>query len=405
MFGGVYDSLEWELGPHGKHLYASCRLDISSSDKLKTSKLRQQKQDRESAFHEETCHHPPAPKRLRSNTGIVHDKDLCVWGMKPEDERNPERTGRWVLLSYTSAWKVFRSHTVVLQDDAMRNRINCLIDSITDSFSTEIRYHHKCGLKCVGQYQKMSVEEKLPLKHDVTYREARTMFIDHVRQVVFVDYKIITLQGLLREYKSIMGTYGLPHLGVNSSYVKEMLVHEFGDVIGFHVIPRKNQSELLYDTSGSTSYIEAVISLLGINNDQLVQNVASVLRNEIRKLRKLPWPLQVRELEQEEDASPLLVQLISSLRKSGQVMPNAKVLALASRLTYYATSSPTITSVNLGMHLHGLSRSKELVDVFHRVGACISYASVLLLKDAWAVQDLQLCSDCPNKLLRTKLAS
>ena len=99
----------------------------------------------------------------------------------------------------------------MLQDDAMRNRINCLIDSITDPFSTEIRYHHKCGLKYVGQYQKMSVEEKLPLMHDVTYREAQTMFIDHVRQVVFVDYKIITLQGLLREYKSIMGTYGLPH--------------------------------------------------------------------------------------------------------------------------------------------------------------------------------------------------
>ena len=148
----------------------------------------------------------------------------------------------------------------------------------------------------------MSVEEKLPLMHDVTYREAQTMFIDHVRQVVFVDHEIITLQGLLRAYKSIMGTYGLPNLGVKSSYVKEMLVREFGDGIGFHVTPGKNQSEVVYDTSGSTSYIEAVISLLGINNDQLVQNVASMLRNEIRKARKLPWPPQVRELEQEEDA-------------------------------------------------------------------------------------------------------
>jgi hypothetical protein len=124
-----------------------------------------------------------------------------------------------------------------------------------------------------------------------------------------------------------------------------------------------------------------------------------MLRDEIRKL---PWPPQVRELEQEEDASPLLVQLISSLRKSGQVTPDAKVLALASMLTYYATSSPTTTSVNLGMYLHGLSRSKELVDIFHRVGACISYASVLLLRYAWAVHDLQLCSDCPNEIAEDK---
>ena len=104
------------------------------------------------------------------------------------------------------------------------------------------------------------------------------------------DHEIITLQGLLREYKSIMWTYGLPNLGGKSSYVKEMLVREFGYGIGFHVPPRKNQSEVVYDTSGSSSYIEAVISLLGIDNDKLVQNVASMLRDEIRKARKLPWP-------------------------------------------------------------------------------------------------------------------
>ena len=70
-------------------------------------------------------------------------------------------------------------------------------------------------------------------------------------------------------------------------------------------------------------------------------------RDEIRKARKLPWPPRVRELEQEEDASPLLVQLISSLRKSGQVTPDAKVLALASMLTYYATRvQPQLLSTN-----------------------------------------------------------
>ena len=129
--------------------------------------------------------------------------------------------------------------------------------------------------------------------HDVTYREAQTMFIDHVHQVVFVDHEIITLQGLLREYKSIMWTYGLPNLVVKSSYVKEMLVREFGYGIGFHVPPRKNQSEVVYDTSGSSSYIEAVISLLGIDNDQLVQNVASMLSE---KQENFPGPHRLGSL-------------------------------------------------------------------------------------------------------------
>jgi len=105
--------------------------------------------------------------------------------------------------------------------------------------------------------------------HDVMFREAQTIFIDHARQVLFVDHKIITLQGLLREYKNIMGTYGLPNLGVKSSYIKEILVHKYVEGIGFHAPLRKNLSEVVYDTSGSSSYIEAVISFLCIDNDQL----------------------------------------------------------------------------------------------------------------------------------------
>ena len=51
------------------------------------------------------------------------------------------------------------------------------------------------------------------------------------------------------------------------------------------------------------------------------------------------------------------------------------------------------------MNLHGLTRSKELVDTFHKVGVCIGYTLVLLLRDAWAVHDLQLCTDCPNEII------
>jgi len=77
----------------------------------------------------------PATKCPRSSTGMVHNKNVCVWCMEPEDGKHP---GRWVRLSYTLAWNVFRSHTVVLQDNAMRVCINCLIDSISDPFSIEV---------------------------------------------------------------------------------------------------------------------------------------------------------------------------------------------------------------------------------------------------------------------------
>ncbi len=101
----------------------------------------------------------------------------------------------------------------------------------------------------------MSVEQKLPLLHEVTLREAQTMFLDHAHQVIFDDHEIRTIQGLLRDYKSIVGAYGLPILGVKSSYVKEMSMQEFGADISFYVSPQKNQSVVVYDTSGSGSYI------------------------------------------------------------------------------------------------------------------------------------------------------
>ena len=48
-FGNVYDTVDWEMGPCGKHLHSNCRFDISSSDKLNRSKTRQQKREGESA--------------------------------------------------------------------------------------------------------------------------------------------------------------------------------------------------------------------------------------------------------------------------------------------------------------------------------------------------------------------
>ena len=54
-------------------------------------------------------------------------------------------------------------------------------------------------------------------------------------------------------------------------------MHEFSDGIGFHVPPRKNQSESVYDTNGRSS---SVISLLGSNNDQLAECCQYVERGD-----------------------------------------------------------------------------------------------------------------------------
>jgi len=48
--------------------------------------------------------------------------------------------------------------------------------------------------------------------------------------------------------------------------------------------------------------------------------------------------------------------------------------------------------------LHGITRSKELVDSFYKLGMGISYANVLFLRDVWTMHDLEQCTVCANKI-------
>jgi len=133
----------------------------------------------------------------------------------------------------------------------------------------------------VRDYQRMSEDDKLSYLHNVTLREAQTIFFDHIRAVIFEEHELRSLQSLLRDYGSIISRYGFPTSGVKSSYIKEILTREFESRIGFYSHPQKNLSELVYDTSGSGSFVEAALFSIGISNEQLVQNMAEQFRKDI----------------------------------------------------------------------------------------------------------------------------
>ena len=68
-----------------------------------------------------------------------------------------------------------------------------------------------------------------------------------------------------------LGTFGFPTTGTKSTYVKEVLVREFGtNIINFQSRHQKNLSEVANDASGGGSYIgAAALSSLGISDEQL----------------------------------------------------------------------------------------------------------------------------------------
>ena len=74
--------------------------------------------------------------------------------------------------------------------------------------------------------------------------------------------------------------------------------------IGFHSRPQMNQSDLVYDTSGSGSYVVVTLMSIGVSSEQLVHDVAERLKQDVKSIKSIPWPPRVEELEKEEELSP-----------------------------------------------------------------------------------------------------
>ena len=166
--------------------------------------------------------------------------------------KSSDRSKKVLLMSTVDAWNKFKLHTIQLEDEVLRERLDTLIASIPNSqtaFAMEIRYHRVC--KYVGDYKPLG-DNTQHLQH-VNLREAQTIFFQHVQHVIFQDHEIRTLQGLLVDYNRIVTNHGHSSI-VKSGYLKEILAKEFGKDIGFHVRTQKNVSELVYDTRAAGTY-------------------------------------------------------------------------------------------------------------------------------------------------------
>ena len=223
--------------------------------------------------------------------------------------------------------------------------------------------------------------------------------------MIFEDHEIRTLQGLLLDYNRITSNHG--HFSkVKSSFLKEILIKEFGEEVGFHERIQKNVSEIVYDSRAAGTYIEAALLSLGVSDDQLVRNVATRLREQVIKTSTVPWPPYIQELEEDENLIELLLKLITWLKHSNSCTADAtpSVRAIASILTSYVTGKRTTFETNLSVLLHGMTESREIIDILHKDGLGIRYNDVLMLRDFWVVNDLKHSTDCPFELAEGKPA-
>ena len=141
---------------------------------------------------------------------------------------------------------------------------------------------------------------------------------------------------------------------------------------------------------GGGSYVKAVLSAIGVSSEQLVCNVAEQLKDDVKSIKLKLWPPRVEELGGGGKLSPLLVQQLSAVQGKKGIDLSPSTFSLASITTQHITKRPSTTATNATVTLHGMTRSKELVDSYYKLGMAISYQNELLLHDLWAMHDLYL---------------
>ena len=272
--------------------------------------------------------------------------------MKPQDRKHPGRD-KWHILEQWNTWYEFKAHTVHLDDDNMRDRILIVIDA-----TTEIRYHRSCWRKYViPEYNPAHDEDEL-----------------HLQNVRLTEFEPNT----------------------KSNTITSMLEREFQDTIGFHIRYHKNDSSLVYDTAGGGSYIEAAINSWGITDKHRIKESVS---------RETPmyWPPHIDSLEKDEESNQLLSKFLTWLKNSratdiDELNKDPSIKVLSSLLMSFVTSKRTPFKVNLSVLIHGLTRSREIIDLMKKFSLGVSYADVLALYDTWAQYDIEENQVYPEKL-------
>ena len=254
-FGAIYNSVDWDAGPKGVFFHKPCRLALGGQHGLQQAKRHEEadQMKQEQVIQGTQTQVPEKSKPLvarGSRSKGLHDKNMCVWGLKPQDRKNSNPL-------------CIIQNTVYLQDAQMRDRILTLIDATPDPFATEIRYHRSCWKKHAKPCYGSSLDDNQTHLQDVRLTEVQQMFFKHVRTVVLEMNEPRTLQGLLLDYNEMRKNFGFESV-TQTSTIKKILQKEFKDKIGFHDRFHKNQSTIVYDTSAGGSYIEAAIYSWGV---------------------------------------------------------------------------------------------------------------------------------------------
>ena len=93
-----------------------------------------------------------------------------------------------------------------------------------------------------------------------------------------------------------------------------MLIHEYGDSIGFHVQHQNNESKVVCDKFNSSSYVEDAISCIVITDETLIKVCAKRLVGKVKEKDLVSWPPKISQLEEPEVLNPFLIEFFENVK-------------------------------------------------------------------------------------------
>ena len=111
-FSTVYNDVAWDNGPFGVYYHQVCKLKLFSRRKLEQALKRKEKLQTEQPDqgNSSTSTQPQDEEKrrhTRQRVGIIHDKNLCIWCLKPEDKKH--RRDKWHIMQQLNAWYAFNA--------------------------------------------------------------------------------------------------------------------------------------------------------------------------------------------------------------------------------------------------------------------------------------------------------
>lgn len=291
-----------------------------------------------------------------------------------------------------------------------------------DLIAVEAKYHSACRASYVSKSNlKRQTFKDEDEKEECIYEKSFKELLTEIDNEITAG-KAFEMTFLLERYKEKLSLNGVPSPAYRSEKLKKRLSNYFGNSIVFHKPPDPSKPELIYSSSISVkSLINAAVSTAKADDYlscsyspeekddaeaeklKVLFEAAQILKEDIKKSKGICIrPLSVDDITLERGRSVVpdslyhfLQWFVSQQEYHESDKPAAtcksqederRILMLGQDMVHTSTRTrlKTPKHVGLGITIHHLTGSKQLITLLNKMGHCCSYNDVEIINTGLA---------------------